>query len=145
MVVFRLVLRCTPTTFSHALAGTLVSVDLPRMRQCTSRPLTTSVSKSLLSPLERGGLFGRGAVLEERHEVGVTGGQLEGFGREGTSQLGHGADERRHLEPEGRLEGPVESGLDGASPTRGVEDDVAAVDVRPHIAVAEPFDDLDQA
>ena len=47
--MLRLVLASTPSTFSHARFGTFVSVDFPRIRQCTSGPRTTSVSKSLES------------------------------------------------------------------------------------------------
>jgi hypothetical protein len=45
-LTLRLVLRCRPTR-SQVLAVSRISVDLPRIRQWTSRPRTTTVSKSL--------------------------------------------------------------------------------------------------
>ena len=45
MVTLRLVLACSPR-WRHIAAFSFVSVDLPRMCQWTSRPCTSSVSKS---------------------------------------------------------------------------------------------------
>ena len=45
MVTLRLVLELGPSRF-HVAFGTVVSVERPCIRQCTSRPWTTSVSKS---------------------------------------------------------------------------------------------------
>ena len=45
IVTLRLVLPCSPTRF-HVAFFSVVSVDRPRIRQWTSRPSTTRVSKS---------------------------------------------------------------------------------------------------
>ena len=44
-MTLRLVLPCSPTRF-HVAFFRVVSVDRPRILQCTSRPSTTRVSKS---------------------------------------------------------------------------------------------------
>src|SRR6476661_3269954 len=80
-------------------------------------------------------------LLEERDEVGVSGTDGERCCRQGLLELGRSPDEGRALEAELTLEGLLEVLLDGGAGAFRVEDDVAAVDVCPHVVVAEALGD----
>src|SRR6476660_2166323 len=95
------------------------------MSQCTSAPWTTSVSKSV----ERASMALAALTDGER------------CCRQGLLELGRSPDEGRALEAELVLEGLLEVLLDGGAGAFRVEDDVAAVDVGPHVVVAEALGD----
>ena len=118
IVMLRLVLASTPSTRSHARFGTLVSVDFPRMRQWTSAPRTTRVSKSLERSSSARFLDADAVRLHERHEVRVAAREPERALGDDPAQLGGAAHERGDLEPELALEHGFDPALDRRARSR---------------------------
>ena len=93
-------------------------ITVPLMRQCTSRPATTSVSTSFDRSSSAAACGAGGAVAEERHHVRVVGRQRERRGLADPLQLGRGADEGLDREPELRLQPGFELLLEVRPPRR---------------------------